>query len=151
MKNFDASKIGNEETRRKALSAIAGDVAVSVTPLRNTPTFCKPSPRKATGAAGKPNRTEEKFNREMLGGRGMYEAITFKLAGGSRYTPDWVVISHEPTGIVYHVFEVKGSFRFGSEGRARTAFLEARERFKGIVFQWYVDTKDGWTIKHERN
>lgn len=88
-----------------------------------------------------PNATEDAFNREMLGGRGIFEAMSFRIAGGHRYTPDFIV--QTPSGI--EAYEVKGSYRFPSEGRARLAFDDARERFPSVRFYWYRKTKTGWS------
>lgn len=88
-----------------------------------------------------PNDTEAAFNRDILGGRGIFEAMSFKIAGGHRYTPDFIV--QTPSGI--EAYEVKGSYRFPSEGRARLAFDDARERFPSVRFYWYRKTKTGWT------
>lgn len=88
-----------------------------------------------------PNATEAAFNREMLKGRGIFEAMSFRIAGGHRYTPDFIV--QTPSGI--EAYEVKGSYRFPSEGRARLAFDDARERFPSVRFYWYRKTKTGWS------
>lgn len=87
-----------------------------------------------------PNATEAAFNREMLGGRGIFEAMSFKIAGGHRYTPDFIV---QTTGGI-EAYEVKGSYRFPSEGRARLAFDDARERYPSIKFYWFRKNKTEW-------
>ena len=100
-----------------------------------------------TGPKG-PNATEAEFNRLYLGGQGVYEAITLRLPGGSRYTPDWLWVDEE-SGMV-HLFEVKGAWRFPSEGRALTAFREARAAFPMFRFAWWAKTRrDGWVERHE--
>lgn len=105
------------------------------------------SRRAIRGEPKGPNKTEERFNLEILGGRGLYEAITLRLPGGSRYTPDWVVIDE---GRVM-LFEVK-SYRHHSEGRALTAFREARAVFTCFSFGWWVWTGGEWAEKHgEKN
>ena len=38
-------------------------------------------------AEGKQSKTEQKYNREVLGGIGRFEAVTLHLPGGGRYTP----------------------------------------------------------------
>ena len=108
-------------------------------------TEAKPQPKKTTRQAmpKEPNKTEARFNREVLGGAGMYEAITFHLAGGSRYTPDF--ITHD--GVQITAWEVKGSYRFHSQGRAWTAFRECRARFPFIKFRWVTLEKYGWQEK----
>lgn len=96
---------------------------------------------KTARARGAPNKTEQEFNRTHLAGRGQYEALTFRLAGGSRYTPDWYVAPRT-------VVEVKGSYRFGSHGRALTAWREARAQFPDFRFVWAVKKASGeWEIK----
>jgi len=97
-----------------------------------------------------PNKTEAAYNRLHLGGSGLYEAVTLRLPGGSRYTPDWVKFSVCPdSGIpVIELHEVKGSYRFGSQGRALTAFREAVAAFPCFTFVWAKRGKDGqWDIK----
>lgn len=88
-----------------------------------------------------PNATEEAFNRDILGGNGIFEGLSFKIAGGHRYTPDFIVST--PYGI--EAYEVKGSYRFPSEGRARLAFDDARERYPSIKFYWYRKNKSTWS------
>lgn len=102
---------------------------------------CRPKRPKRDG----PNRTEQDYNVQCLSVKGMYEAITFRLPGGSRYTPDWVEFLENGT---LRVHEVKGSYRFPSEGRAWTAFREARAAFPHVDFVWAKRTKDGrWEFK----
>ena len=88
---------------------------------------------------------ERRYQRDVLKGEGLFEAITLKLPGGSRYTPDFLTIDDGvPT-----LHEVKGSYRLGSEGRAHTAFHEAAAQFSGIFrFVWAGLEKGGkWNIK----
>lgn len=97
-----------------------------------------------TSASRQPNKTETLYNREQLGGNGRYEAVTFRLPGGSRYTPDWVTF--DPSGrMVCH--EVKGSFRFASQGRAATAFRECVAAFPDVVFVWGRYKDRDWQIQ----
>ena len=100
--------------------------------------------RKRKNQASGPNKTEERFNRDMLAGRGVYEGLTFRLPGGSRYTPDWI---YESNGQLFAV-EVKGPHRFPSEGRALTAFLEARAAWRSVVFAWFRWTGSEWREQH---
>lgn len=95
-----------------------------------------------------PNKTELAYAREFLSVNGkivaQYEGITFKLPGGSRFTPDWYLHDHG----THIVVEVKGSYRLGSQGRAWTAFREARAAFPGFYFVWAERQKDGtWKEK----
>jgi hypothetical protein len=101
--------------------------------------------RKRKKQASGPNKTEERFNRDMLGGRGVYEGLTFRLPGGSRYTPDWIYV--DGAGVV-HAFEVKGAYRFHSQGRALTAFREARAAFPWVSFHWAVWDGGKWEEKY---
>ena len=92
-----------------------------------------------------PNKTETEYNRLYLHGKGIYEALTLRLPGGSRYTPDWVLIG--AVGAV-ELHEVKGSYRFGSHGRAATAFREAVAAFPCVAFVWAVRGKGGaWSVR----
>ena len=92
-----------------------------------------------------PNKTEAEYNRLYLRGKGIYEAVTLRLPGGSRYTPDWVVMGD---GWKVELHEVKGSYRFGSHGRAATAFREAVAAFPCFAFVWAVRGKGGvWSVK----
>ena len=63
-------------------------------------------------ATGKMTQTEERYNRDVLGGKGRFEAVTLKLPGGGRYTPDFMTI--DDGQVTFH--EVKGSYRLGSQG-----------------------------------
>ena len=93
-----------------------------------------------------PNKTEAEYNRLHLGGRGLYEAVTLRLPGGSRYTPDWMTVSADGT---VELHEVKGPYRFGSQGRALTAFRECAAAFPCFRFVWAVRGKgfEGWTVR----
>ena len=92
-----------------------------------------------------PNKTEAEYNRLYLCGKGLYEAVTLRLPGGSRYTPDWVLIGE---GGAVELHEVKGSYRFGSHGRAATAFREAVAAFPCFAFVWAVRGKGGaWKVR----
>jgi len=120
----------------------------AIAQLEATQAPCAPKPRRAGTRA--PNKTEQRFNREVLAGKGKFEAITFKMTGGSRYSPDFVLT--EPDGRI-GCYEVKGSYRLPSEGRALTAFRECRawaeERFPGAFrFRWFRRSKDGWQELH---
>ena len=101
---------------------------------------------KGVRSGGTPNKTEAEYNRLYLGGRGRYEAVTLKLAGGSRYTPDWMMVGADGT---VELHEVKGSYRFGSQGRALTAFRECVAAFPCFRFVWAVRGKGvkGWDVK----
>ncbi len=93
-----------------------------------------------------PNKTEAAYCRDMLGGRdARYEAVSFRLPGGLRYTPDWVVVED---GRIAECHEVKGAYRFHSEGRARLAFETARETWPGIRWVWARKERGGrWKVE----
>jgi len=95
-----------------------------------------------------PNKTEAEYNRRFLGGLGKYEAISLRLPGGSRYTPDWQSVGADGRVILH---EVKGSYRFGSHGRAATAFRECVAAFPEFDFVWAVRNADGsWSVQKTR-
>jgi hypothetical protein len=91
-----------------------------------------------------PNKTELDYQRRHL--RGMdarYEALTFRMANGHRYTPDWVVfVDGKP--VACH--ECKGGYALHSQQRARLAFDQARVEFPGLCWVWAVKSADGWQI-----
>lgn len=101
-----------------------------------------------------PNKNESMFNRLVLGGRGRFEVITLHLPGGSRYTPDFVTFDKTDEGLLVavHLYEVKGSYRLNSQGRALTAWREARAAFQEFHFHWFeqIKTDQGtkWMEKH---
>lgn len=91
-------------------------------------------------AESKQTKTEERYNREVLGGRGRFEAVTLRLPGGGRYTPDFMTVDD---GVVtFH--EVKGSYRLGSQGRAYTAFHDAAAYYPIWRFVWAHWTGKEW-------
>jgi len=94
----------------------------------------------------RPNKTEAKYAAEVLRGTdARYEAITFRLANGHRYTPDWVVFEN---GRPVSCHEVKGAHRFHSHQRARLAFDQAAMEFPGLNWFWATLTKNGWEQRH---
>lgn len=106
------------------------------------------SRRAISGARKGPNKTEQAYNLRFLGGEGRYEAITLRLPGGSRYTPDWLSVC--PLGFV-HLHEVKGSYRHPSHGRALTAWREARAAFPCFRFHWAVWSGREWRFLYREN
>ena len=117
-----------------------------------------PAPAPAASAATpkphpqprQPNNTEAEYNRIRLHGNGIYEPLTLRLPGGSRYTPDFMTLGQPggngtPYEITLH--EVKGSYRHPSHARARTAFLECAAAFPCFRFIWATRLGDGtWNI-----
>ena len=103
-----------------------------------------PRARQGPKKAKEPNKTELRYlreNVEPLGETGHYEGITFRLANGHRYTPDWVYA--DASGKLVCV-EVKGAYRFGSHQRARLAFDQARTEWPGITWIWAKWTGSEW-------
>lgn len=91
-----------------------------------------------------PNKTEAEYNRIYLKGLGRYEAVSLRLPGGSRYTPDWMSI--DEAGQIW-LHEVKGSYRHHSHGRALTAWREAVAAFPCFRFVWATRGKGGaWEV-----
>jgi len=95
-----------------------------------------------------PNKTEAAYRAEVLGQRAdvaamHYEGLTFRMANGHRYTPDWVVVT-QAGRIECH--EIKGGHALHSQQRARLAFDQARVEFPWIVWTWAMGTKGGWKI-----
>lgn len=100
--------------------------------------------------SGVPNSTEEKFNREILLGKGKFEAVTFHLDGGS-YTPDYYFVDPESKEIFF--WEVKGSYRLPTHGRAAFAFKSASRAFPNFFFGWAELDKNrrDWKIVVSKN
>lgn len=133
--------------REAAMARVSGG------PLRRAPAPVQAAPPptpaivRPAKAGGTPNKTEAEYNRLYLGGSGRYEAVTLRLPGGSRYTPDWVTFGADG---VAELHEVKGPYRFGSQGRALTAFRECAAAFPCFRFVWATRGKGvagGWTLK----
>ena len=108
-----------------------------------TPT---PTPAADRGPRGhrEPNKTESDYRATYL--RRMdarYEALTFRMANGHRYTPDWVVFTD---GRPSQCHECKGGYALGSQQRARLAFDQVRVEFPGLVWVWAVRVGGRWTV-----
>lgn len=94
-----------------------------------------------------PNKTELAYQRTYLTGLdARYEALTFRMSNGHRYTPDWVVFGSAGDLISCH--EVKGAYALHSHQRARLAFDQCAREFPGIAWTWAVKTKSGWEVSH---
>jgi hypothetical protein len=92
-----------------------------------------------------PNKTEVDYQRHYL--RGMdarYEGLTFRMANGHRYTPDWVVFL-DGRPVACH--ECKGGYALHSQQRARLAFDQVRVEFPWLKWIWAVKTSDGWKVE----
>ena len=70
-----------------------------------------------------------------------FEAITFKMRNGHRYTPDFMCANADGDVLEFH--EVKGSYRLRSHSRARLAFDQCREEYGMFKFVWAVQNKGG--------
>lgn len=95
---------------------------------------------------GKPNKTELEYRNIYLRGvPAAYEGLTFRMANGHRYTPDWVHFGQDGR---LTCIECKGAYRFGSHQRARLAFDQARVEWPGVRWVWAVRQKGGaWKIE----
>ena len=130
----------------KVAAKVSAKVAAKAPPspsrvcaCEGTPYLSEPSAVPVIGWTGKQTKTEQRYNRDILGGSGRFEAVCLYLPGGGRYTPDFMTIDE---GVVtFH--EVKGSYRLGSQGRAHTAFFEALAAFPMWRFVWAVEKKGG--------
>lgn len=137
------------ESRKDAKTAkgqAEGLAAVRRTRARARPLDFLPYETPSTVAAlpvigwdGKQTETEKRYNRIVLGGKGRFEAVTLYLAGGGRYTPDFMTL--EGGVITFH--EVKGNYRLPSQGRALTAFQEAAAAFPCFRFVWAAEESAG--------
>jgi hypothetical protein len=129
----------NPELRRRVEASLA-----RLNPPKPTPAPAPQAAPMVRTPGRQPNKTESLFNRVHLSGAGKYEAVTFRLPGGSRYTPDWVVWSTLGKMTCY---EVKGAFRFGSQGRAAAAFRECVAAFPDVDFVWAMFKNREWQIQ----
>ena len=90
-----------------------------------------------------PNNTELRFRETFLRNQNaQYEAITFRIHG-HRYTPDW--ITQDENGIT--AYEIKGAYRFGSQGRSRLAFDAAKDAFPAVKFVWATYRDQQWEVE----
>jgi hypothetical protein len=109
-----------------------------------------PTPVDDRGKRGhrEPNKTETDYRRHHLSGMdARYEALTFRMANGHRYTPDWVVFTDKGK-IECH--EVKGGYALGSEQRARLAFDQAKVEFPWIIWVWARKSAGSWQVTKSR-
>lgn len=109
-----------EQIRAKLADEVTAEVACADTVIGRHPK--------------QPTKTEAAYRREVLDPnpavtRVAYEPLTFRMANGHRYTPDWVFTSE---GRI-HCVEVKGAYRLGSYQRARLAFDQAASFAKCLI------------------
>lgn len=124
----------------KALAQEARDIARkagALPPLQTAAqAVVKPARKKRIGkGAQQPNETELRYRGSVLAGFAdvRYQPITFHMKNGHDYTPDWVVFEN---GKPVECHEVKGTYSFASEGRARLAFDQAALEFPGLRWFW---------------
>lgn len=99
---------------------------------------------------GNPNKTEMEYGR-MLGyefpnSSPRFEALTFVMENGHRYTPDWIVST--PDGILCVEVKAKGKngFRLPSYGRAKLAFDQAKLEWPQFRWRWAEKFNGSWTV-----
>jgi hypothetical protein len=91
------------------------------------------------------NKTERHYHTFILSGKdARYEALTFRMRNGHRYTPDFSVF--DDAGRLIECHECKGSYALYSQQRARLAFDQCKKEFTGIRWIWAVKTSDGWRV-----
>lgn len=96
--------------------------------------------KRRTGQSRGPNATELRYRDQFLAGKdARYEALTFHMSNGRRYTPDWVVFVD---GRPVSCHECKGSYRLHSHGRAQLAFAQCRVEFPGLEWVWHDEDKN---------
>ena len=110
-------------------------------------------PKQTTG----PNNCEARFRDRVLlpssnpGDVILFEGITFRLRGGNKYTPDFVVYDASDGGI--YCYEVKkrtkNGYRHPSYNRSQLAFNECKSLASpAIRFYWAEEQPDAtWVIK----
>lgn len=81
--------------------------------------------------------------RPHYGSQVLYEPFSFRLPSGTRYSPDWVVMSGDQIKLCV---EVKGNFRLGSAGASHEKFKAACKAFPAIRFRYAKFGKDGWAV-----
>ena len=136
MKPIKLKDNADVDLRRRVDAAMAGQMVEAFAPLTTMQTTAK------IAKVRQPNKTEAEFaNLYLRGVEARYEALTWRMANGSKYTPDWVVfVDGLPTACV----ECKGSYRFASHGRSKLAWSQCAVEFPGIEWVFAVKTKDGW-------
>ncbi len=95
---------------------------------------------------GEMNKTEAKFLAEHLAGKYpviMFEALKFRLADNTNYTPDFVTISGDGT---LTAWEVKGGFFMDD---ARVKWKVAAEQYFWLDWKWCTlkNKTAGWKIE----
>ncbi len=123
-----------DSVRRQVDRQLAGERQVKPEDIKPQIIAVKSQMRKMT-------KTERDFQAKLNAEYGRenvhFEALSFRLKNGHRYTPDFYV------GTQRLCFEVKGSYRLQSYQRARLAFDQARVEFTDFVFIWMEQNKSG--------
>jgi hypothetical protein len=100
-------------------------------------------PSKPSKAKRGMSKTEARYLVEVLRDTpARYEAITFRMINGRRYTPDFVTMDNGRLT----VHEVKGSDRLPSYSRARLAFDQCKVEFPHIAFVWAEWNGKTWEV-----
>lgn len=88
-------------------------------------------------------KTEAEAKRMHCPPDARFEPLTFTMANGHRYTPDFAWWQDGRL----HCLEAKGSYKLGSYQRARLAFDQAKVEFPDVRWVWAERRKDGsWRI-----
>jgi hypothetical protein len=114
----------------------------------------------ATGSGGKtpgkgkktkePNKLEQRYVDMHPGYNWKFEGVSFRLASGHRYTPDWyqpntrTVVECKPAAVRTKAGKL---WRHASYQRARLAFDEARVQFPEFDFIWAEWDGERWAEK----
>ena len=105
-----------------------------------------------------PTKTEREYETIYLrtADDARYEGLTFKMANGHRYTPDFVSFPKlavsldrfgDPVNHRIECIEVKGTYRLQSYQRARLAFDQARVEWPQFDWTWAEKLKGGgWRV-----
>ncbi len=102
----------------------------------------QPTPAKPATCERRPNLNEAAFRRLHIptdATHVRYEAISLRVTGTHRYTPDWTW--YDAVGRL-HADEVKGPFPLPSQRSARLAYDQARIDYPEISFRWATQQDD---------
>jgi len=74
----------------------------------------------------------------------LFEGLSFKMANGHRYTPDYAVLGPNFVLLVEVKARGKNGFRQASYGRARLAYDQCKTEFPCFMFRWVEKHKGLW-------
>ena len=116
---------------------------VNLYPYRQTKR-ATPSTRAIRGAEFDSANEKEYFT-DVLHGIGRVHPVTFRLADGQKYTPDFLTV--DDGVLTFH--EVKGAYRLHSADGAQSRFKQAVYEYGAYFNFLWVERKrgGGWTIK----